>query len=157
MPSLPITNKNLFSDRLRFALQRQGMRLSPSLLASEFNFYCRDEPITIKTARKWLMGLSVPTPDEIKILSKILNVYCEWLQWGGPLMKEYDPTNNIKNKIVSKINKLSPEELFVVEALIVALHDSKQMSTLMQLSREIEKMEARAGVEPTYTDLQSGA
>ena len=163
-----MSNKSLFSQRLRLALERNGLKVSPTLLAFEFNTLWRGDRITVNTARKWLLGLSVPTLDKIQVLSMLLNVPIDWLQWGGAIDSDEDQNSMAKRRIISKLNQLSDVDLHVVEAVTKALFEARQLPASKQniehnkkgptaSSKSLIYLEARAGVEPTYTDLQSGA
>lgn len=72
-----------FALRLREALQQRGKKPSPTALEREFNLRYRGQPITMHSARKWLLGLSMPTQDKLEVLARWLDVSIDWLRWGG--------------------------------------------------------------------------
>lgn len=71
-----------FSRRLREAMAQRAKKISPTALEREFNLRYRGPPITVHSARKWLLGLSVPTQDKLLVLANWLDVSEEWLRWG---------------------------------------------------------------------------
>lgn len=74
-----------FALRLREALQQRGKKPSPTALEREFNLRYRGQPITMHSARKWLLGLAIPTQDKLEVLARWLDVSIDWLRWGnGP-------------------------------------------------------------------------
>lgn len=74
-----------FALRLREALEKRGKKPSPTALEREFNLRYRGQPITMHAARKWLLGLAIPTQDKLEVLARWLDVTDDWLRWGnGP-------------------------------------------------------------------------
>lgn len=71
-----------FSGRLRHALESAGIRLSPTLVANEFNQRYWGRSITSHTARNWLLGVSIPMQDKLKVLADWLQVSPEELRFG---------------------------------------------------------------------------
>lgn len=74
-----------FALRLREALQQRGRKPSPTALEREFNLRYRGQPISMHAARKWLLGLTMPTQDKLEVLARWLDVPIDWLRWGGDL------------------------------------------------------------------------
>lgn len=72
-----------FALRLREALQQRGKKPSPTALEREFNLRYRGQPITMHAARKWLLGLALPTQDKLEVLARWLDVSIDWLRWGS--------------------------------------------------------------------------
>jgi transcriptional regulator with XRE-family HTH domain len=71
-----------FSERLRSALDRAGVRPSPTVVAHEFNLRYWGRPITPHTARNWLIGVSMPTQDKLRVLAQWLEAEPDQLRWG---------------------------------------------------------------------------
>jgi hypothetical protein len=71
-----------FSERLRRALESAGIRPSPTLVANEFNQRYWGKSITPHTARSWLLGVSIPMQDKLKVLADWLQVSPEELRYG---------------------------------------------------------------------------
>lgn len=76
------TESQAFAQRLRFALEAGGVRLSPSVVANEFNLRYWGRSITPHTARNWLLGNSMPTQDKLRILAEWLQVSPDELRFG---------------------------------------------------------------------------
>lgn len=83
-----------FSERLRAALSAQGVRLSPTVVAHEFNLRFWGRSITAHTARTWLLGVSIPTQDKLRVLADWLQVSPDELRFGPrpgvPMAPEVD-------------------------------------------------------------------
>jgi hypothetical protein len=71
-----------FSARLRKALDRAGVRASPTVVAHEFNLRYYGRSVTVHTARNWLVGVSIPTQDKLQELAKWLEVEPNELRFG---------------------------------------------------------------------------
>lgn len=71
-----------FAQRLREALALRGRKPSPTALEREFNLRYLGQPITVHAARKWLLGLALPTQDKLQVLARWLDVSEDWLRWG---------------------------------------------------------------------------
>lgn len=71
-----------FAQRLRHALDSAGIRHSPTLVAHEFNQRYWGRSITPHTARNWLLGVSIPMQDKLKVLAEWLQVSPEELRFG---------------------------------------------------------------------------
>lgn len=74
-----------FSHRLRRALEKAGVRPSPTVLANEFNLRYWGQSITPHTARSWLLGISIPMQDKLKVLADWLQVSPAELRFGDGL------------------------------------------------------------------------
>ena len=74
--------KQLFSQRLKSALQRSQHSISPTYLANEFNNRYDGQPISVQSANNWLLGKAIPNQDKLSILSLWLNVSAQWLRFG---------------------------------------------------------------------------
>ena len=74
--------KQGFSRRLRVALEGAGVSASPTVVANHFNLRYQGRGITSHTARAWLMGVSIPTQDKLKVLAQWLQVSPEELRFG---------------------------------------------------------------------------
>ena len=71
-----------FSERLRKALERAGMRPSPTLVANEFNLRYYGRAVTAHTVRNWLLGTSIPAQDKLQTLAQWLEVDPHELRFG---------------------------------------------------------------------------
>jgi transcriptional regulator with XRE-family HTH domain len=82
-----VTESEAFAQRLRGALDGCGVRLSPSVVANEFNLRYWGRSITPHTARNWLMGNSLPTQDKLRVLAEWLQVSPDELRFGNQVIK----------------------------------------------------------------------
>lgn len=80
--STKATETQAFAERLRRALEGVGVRPSPTLVASEFNTRYWGRSITPHTARNWLLGISIPTQDKLRVLAEWLQVAPDLLRYG---------------------------------------------------------------------------
>jgi len=74
--------RQAFAIRLRRALEAGGIRASPTVVANEFNLRYWGQSITSHTARSWLLGISIPMQDKLKVLAEWLQVSTEELRFG---------------------------------------------------------------------------
>jgi len=58
------------------------VRVSPTVVANEFNLRYWGRSITPHTARNWLLGKSIPTQDKLRVLSDWLQVSPDELRFG---------------------------------------------------------------------------
>ena len=78
-----MSEKEIFSSRLRGALEQAGVQTSsPTRFALEFNLRYWGRPVTAQAVRKWISGNAIPSQDKIIALAKWLNVSAEWLRFG---------------------------------------------------------------------------
>jgi len=76
--------REAFSERLQQALRNASYSPeSPTQLAREFNVRFSGTPITVHSARKWLVGEAIPTQEKLRTLAQWLGVAAEWLRFGG--------------------------------------------------------------------------
>lgn len=74
-----------FAQRLKLALEGGGVRISPTVVASEFNLRHWGRSITPHTARNWLLGKAISTQDKLRVLADWLQVSPDELRFGGPI------------------------------------------------------------------------
>lgn len=73
-----------FRARLKQALaESQLSHLYATGFAREFNARYSGNPITINTARKWLLGEAIPTQEKLQAMAGWLDVRTEWLRFGS--------------------------------------------------------------------------
>jgi transcriptional regulator with XRE-family HTH domain len=78
------TETEAFAQRLKQALEASGVRVSPTVVANEFNLRYWGRSITPHTARNWLLGKAIPTQDKLRVLADWLQVSPNELRFGGP-------------------------------------------------------------------------
>lgn len=71
-----------FAQRLKQALEASGVRVSPTVVANEFNLRYWGRSVTPHTARNWLLGKSIPTQDKLRVLADWLQVGPDELRFG---------------------------------------------------------------------------
>jgi hypothetical protein len=71
-----------FANRLKQALDSSGVRISPTVVANEFNLRHWGRSITTHTARNWLLGKTIPTQDKLRVLADWLQVSPDELRFG---------------------------------------------------------------------------
>ena len=71
-----------FATRLKQALEGVGVRISPTVVANEFNLRHWGRSITPHTARNWLLGKAIPTQDKLRVLADWLQVSPDELRFG---------------------------------------------------------------------------
>lgn len=71
-----------FAQRLKQALEASGVRISPTVVANEFNLRYWGRSVTPHTARNWLLGKSIPTQDKLRVLADWLQVGPDELRFG---------------------------------------------------------------------------
>jgi hypothetical protein len=76
-----------FAERLRQALQDAGVSVSATVLAHEFNIRYYGRSISTHAARNWLMGISLPKQDKLRVLAHWLKVSPEALLLGWQMAR----------------------------------------------------------------------
>jgi len=76
------TETEAFAQRLKQALEASAVRLSPTVVANEFNLRYWGRSITPHTARNWLLGKAIPTQDKLRVLADWLQVSPDELRFG---------------------------------------------------------------------------
>ena len=121
------TESQAFAQRLRVALEGVGVRLSPSVVAHEFNLRYWGEGISSHAARNWLMGVSIPKQDKLLVLSKWLKISPEGLLFGTPPPRPADEAltdervNLVDQQLISRYFSLQPEHRRVVREVVEGL------------------------------------
>ena len=124
-----VTESEAFAQRLRGALESCGVRLSPSVVANEFNLRYWGRSITPHTARNWLLGKSIPTQDKLRVLADWLQVSPDELrfgrQGGDQVLHEADAQfktlNMADREMLSRYVALSVTERKTVRDVVEAL------------------------------------
>lgn len=122
------TEPQAFAQRLRFALDACGVRLSPSVVANEFNLRYWGRSITPHTARNWLMGNSMPTQDKLRVLAEWLKVSPNELRFGrvdgGHVVRQSDDLcddlNMVDREMVTRYLGLDVNDRKTVREVVTA-------------------------------------
>lgn len=104
-----LTEKEKFSERLRFALKQAQPKLTKtSDIAIRFNLRHNNEPVSQQAVHKWLNGLAIPSQDKIETLARWLEVKPEWLRYG---ISEENPNYSALDEILfEQIYKMSEQQ-----------------------------------------------
>lgn len=102
-----ITEKEKFSERLKFALKNAQPKLSKtSDIAIRFNLRHPNEPVTQQAVHKWLNGLAIPSQDKIDTLAEWLEVKPEWLRFGvSEDVPNYSPLDEMLMELIHKLTE----------------------------------------------------
>jgi len=85
------TETEAFAQRLRRALESNGVRVSPTVVSNDFNLRYWGRSITSHTARNWLLGKAIPTPDKLRVLADWLQVSPDELRFGRVTSPQSSP------------------------------------------------------------------
>lgn len=118
-----------FAARLKTALESAGVRVSPTVIAHEFNLRFWGRSITPHTARNWLLGNSLPTQDKLRVLANWLQVAPDELRFGRELGKLrapgsdalIDDLNLADRELVTRYLSLSPHARRTARDVVIAL------------------------------------
>jgi hypothetical protein len=125
-----LTEAQKFAQRLRTAMQDAGYKPSATVLANEFNLRYWGNSITAHAARNWLIGVSLPKQDKLRVLSEWLRISPNDLLFGPehtptrlPLMEDLIPEalNLADHQMVKRYLALSVEHRRVIRELVAAL------------------------------------
>lgn len=116
-----------FADRLREALKDAGVRVSATIVASEFNLRYWGDGISSHAARNWLMGVSIPKQDKLLVLSQWLKVSPEGLLFGTPptvtknAADKEETMNLVDQQLIASYFALRPEHRRVIREVVDGL------------------------------------
>lgn len=112
-----------FAQRLRQALEEAGIPASPTVVAHEFNLRYWGRSISVHAARNWLMGVSLPRQDKLRVLAAWLRVSPEALLLGAePALLPMQRTARMPAKAAVGYE--------------LGLADQRMLQTYLRLSRE---------------------
>lgn len=117
-----LSDKEKFSERLKFALQKAQPTLTKtSDIALRFNLRHPNEPVTQQAVHKWLNGLAIPSQDKIETLSEWLSVKPEWLKYGvSDEEPHYSPLDEM---LIELIYKLSEQQKTALLGFVMAFKE----------------------------------
>ena len=131
---MPIKKKSeatYFAHRLVRIMRDSGYRVSPSVLAHEFNLRHMGEGITVSAASNWLNGISLPKSDKLRVLAHWLQVKPQDLMFGldpkPAIMGVEEPSVHealslAEEFMLERYRELSYEYQRMVKELVAALH-----------------------------------
>jgi len=116
----------LFSKRLIWALDIQGVPHSPTIVQREYNRRSDQAPVTTHAARKWIMGEAIPTQDRIQVLAEWLNVSASWLRFGEEIgdKKSQDLTSQ-EWRLVQGFRLLTDKQQAAVLTMVLSIPSSR--------------------------------
>ena len=125
--AVPLTRQQLahaFGLRLAHAMQERGWQPIPSVLVKHFNQMHPGKPVTIYSARSWLMGEFLPRPQRLISLALCLGVPPHRLLYGQfydtqTAMEHTDAMvlSDREHRLLQCLRRLSPQDLFQIEQL----------------------------------------
>ena len=118
-----------FAQRLKQALEASGVRISPTVVANEFNLRYWGRSVTPHTARNWLLGKFIPTQDKLRVLADWLQVGPDVLRFGQvasvPKVSESMDTggdlNMADREMLSRYMSLSVQDRKTAREVVAAL------------------------------------
>jgi hypothetical protein len=116
-----------FSIRLKEALKEAGVaHESPAVLVRAFNRRYPGKAVSYYTARKWLIGETIPSQDKLRTLTQWLRVSNNWLRFGDGEKSPAQPAQNqsalIDYELMQTITRLTDEQQMLIRNLVVSLH-----------------------------------
>ena len=136
MPQSQLTSaqrqRALFSKRLIWALEVEGIARSPTILQREYNSLSNQAPITIHAARKWLMGEAIPTQGRIQILAEWLNVSPSWLRFGERQVESTKKMENMTSqewRLVQGFRQLSEKQRAGVLTMVLSIPSAQPVKS----------------------------
>lgn len=126
MESLLEPERKAFGTRLKLALADAGLPdCGAALLAREFNRHSPQNVITLHAARKWLLGETLPTQDNLRVLSTWLSVSPAWLRFGeaeiSTRLAVESPSEILDYQLARDIARLPISQQVVVRELVRTL------------------------------------
>jgi len=115
-----------FAQRLRQALEEAGWAASPTVVAHEFNLRYWGRSISIHAARNWLLGVSLPRQDKLRVLADWLRVSPEALLLGAAPAAGATATAGMPalgladQRMLQTYLRLSRESQHVVQTVVAA-------------------------------------
>jgi hypothetical protein len=137
-PATHATEAQAFASRLRQALAAIGVKPSPTVVANEFNLRYWGRSITPHTARNWLLGVSIPMQDKLRVLADWLQVSPDELRFGvdgaaaHAVREPTAPWGELSmqdREMLKRYQALPPEARKTVRDVIAGLHANAQNQT----------------------------
>lgn len=121
LTSCYMNEAQMFTKRLRQAMQDAGYEVRPVVLEREFNLRYWGRSVSFQAVRRWLQGEAVPTQDRLQVLAEWLGVDDHWLRFGERL------TLSVNEKPAQWNSKLAPEEREAIEAFLALPPDKRKL------------------------------
>ena len=116
-----------FAERLQIAMSAKAIKLSPTVLANQFNTAFDGKAVTPHTARNWLLGRAMPTQDKLMCLAKLLGTSSEQLRFG----RSSEKTLMIGNQDGSETELTESQQQLVRKYIKLSSSQQKLVSDLV--------------------------
>lgn len=116
-----------FAERLQIAMSVKSIKLSPTVLANQFNAGFDGKSVTPHTARNWLLGKAMPTQDKLMCLAKLLGTSGEQLRYG----RNSEKTLMIGNQDGSETELTDSQQQLVRKYIMLSTSQQKLVSDLV--------------------------
>ncbi|XAH25203.1 hypothetical protein AAFF27_08430 [Xylophilus sp. GW821-FHT01B05] len=125
----PHPEAEIFARRLRQALASAGIAPSPTTVAHEFNLRYWGKGVSLYAVRNWLMGISIPTQDKLRVLAQWLDVPPQELRFGteGGMVSAREPEaltrrlTPLDQAMLTRYLRLTPQHRHLVRDMVEAL------------------------------------
>ncbi len=115
-----------FAERVIEALASRNMPVSATALQRAFNERHPDLAISVHSARKWLMGQSIPTQARLRALADVLQVSANWLRFGEEVTVTKNKSLSVQEQLlIQQFRKLSDTTRVHLLALVQSVVDSQ--------------------------------
>ena len=116
-----------FAERLQIAMSAKAIKISPTVLANQFNAGFDGRAVTPHTARNWLLGKSMPTQDKLICLAKLLGTSSEQLRYG----RYSEKTLMISNQDGSETELTESQQQLVRKYIMLSTSQQRLVSDLV--------------------------
>jgi hypothetical protein len=116
-----------FAERLQIAMSAKSIKLSPTVLANQFNASFDGRAVTPHTARNWMLGKAMPTQDKLMCIAKLLGTSSEQLRYG----RYSEKTLMIGNHDGSETELTASQQQLVRKYIMLNVSQQKLVSDLV--------------------------
>lgn len=116
-----------FAKRLQIAMSAKAIKLSPTVLANQFNTVFDGRAVTPHTARNWLLGKAMPTQDKLMSLANLLGTSSEQLRFG----RYSEKTLMIGNQDGTETELTESQQQLVRKYIMLSTSQQKLVSDLV--------------------------
>jgi transcriptional regulator with XRE-family HTH domain len=116
---------NSLQKRILELMKIKGYGNSPTALCNRFNLLHDGLPITVQTARSWMIGKSIPKMRKICTLGRVLSASPQYLLFGiktpiTPDLKDL-MESEVDRLMISRYRQLEPANQKLIQELIWAM------------------------------------
>ena len=130
-----------FAQRLRDAMQANGMALRPSILMEAFNRRYWGRSVTFQAVSRWLHGEAIPEQDKLVVLAELLRIPPDELRFGKLGLRIQDEAtrrdhalNYLERETFDLFLQLPPAQKKLVREVIQACADQAKLEALSSSS-----------------------